>query len=193
MHTCIGNSGPLKPEISAAVKAGDLTACAVLSGNRNFEGRVHPEVRMNFLASPPLVVAYALAGTLDIDLTREPLGTDPEGKPVYLADIWPSDQEVQELLKRSIDSQMFRNSYGKVFQGDDNWTNIQVPAGNLYRWDEKSTYVKNPPYFEGMTMMPAPLTDIAGARVLALLGDSVTTDHISPAGNISRSSPPPAT
>ncbi len=187
--SCIGNSGPLKPEISAAVKAGDLTACAVLSGNRNFEGRVHPEIRMNFLASPPLVVAYALAGTLDIDLTRDPLGTDPEGKPVYLADIWPSDQEVQELLKRSIDSQMFRNSYGKVFQGDDNWTNIQVPAGNLYRWDEKSTYVKNPPYFEGMTMMPAPLTDIAGARVLALLGDSVTTDHISPAGNISRSSP----
>ncbi len=187
--SCIGNSGPLKPEISAAVKSGDLTACAVLSGNRNFEGRVHPEVRMNFLASPPLVVAYALAGTLDIDLTREPLGTDAEGKPVYLADIWPSDQEVQELLKRSIDSQMFRNSYGKVFQGDDNWASIQVAAGNLYRWDEKSTYVKNPPYFEGMTMTPAPLTDITGARVLALLGDSVTTDHISPAGNISKSSP----
>jgi aconitase A len=189
VHNCIGNSGPLKPEISAAVKAGDLTACAVLSGNRNFEGRVHPEVRMNFLASPPLVVAYALAGTLDIDLTRDPLGIDKEGKPVYLADIWPSDQEVQELLKRSIDSQMFRNSYGSVFKGDDNWANIQVPAGNLYRWDEKSTYVKNPPYFEGMTMTPAPLADVTGARVLALLGDSVTTDHISPAGNISKSSP----
>jgi aconitate hydratase len=187
--TCIGNSGPLKPEISAAVKAGDLTACAVLSGNRNFEGRVHPEVRMNFLASPPLVVAYALAGTLDIDLTRDPLGTDQDGKPVYLADIWPSDQEVQELLKRSIDSQMFRTRYASVFKGDDNWANIQVPAGNLYRWDEKSTYVKNPPYFEGMTMTPAPLTDVTGARVLALLGDSVTTDHISPAGNISKSSP----
>ena len=187
--TCIGNSGPLKPEISAAVKAGDLTAGAVLSGNRNFEGRVHPEVRMNFLASPPLVVAYALAGTLDIDLTTEPLGTGTDGKPVYLADIWPSDQEVQETLKRSIDSQMFRNSYARVFQGDDNWANIQVPAGKLYSWDAKSTYVKSPPYFAGMTMTPPPLTDVQGARALALLGDSVTTDHISPAGNISKSSP----
>ena len=187
--SCIGNSGPLKPEISAAVKAGDLTACSVLSGNRNFEGRVHPEVRMNFLASPPLVVAYALAGTLDVDLTTEPLGTDRDGKPVHLADIWPSDAEVQEVLKRSIDSQMFRNSYASVFQGDENWTSIQVPAGKRYSWDEKSTYVKNPPYFEGMTMTPAPLADVRGARVLALLGDSVTTDHISPAGNISRTSP----
>ncbi len=130
--TCIGNSGPLKPEISAAVKAGDLTAGAVLSGNRNFEGRVHPEVRMNFLASPPLVVAYALAGTLDMDLTTEPLGTDKDGKPVYLADIWPSDAEVQELLKRSIDSNMFRTSYATVFEGDENWTSIKVPAGKLY-------------------------------------------------------------
>jgi aconitate hydratase len=187
--SCIGNSGPLKPEISAAVKAGDLTACSVLSGNRNFEGRVHPEVRMNFLASPPLVVAYALAGSLDVDLTTEPLGTDRDGKPVHLADIWPSDAEVQEVLKRSIDSQMFRNSYASVFQGDENWTSIQVPAGKRYSWDEKSTYVKNPPYFEGMTMTPAPLADVRGARVLALLGDSVTTDHISPAGNISRTSP----
>jgi aconitate hydratase len=188
-QSCIGNSGPLKPEISAAVKAGDLTAGAVLSGNRNFEGRVHPEVRMNFLASPPLVVAYALAGTLDIDLTTEPLGTDRDGKPVYLADIWPSDTEVQELLKRSIDSNMFRSRYATVFEGDDNWTSIKVPAGKLYSWDAKSTYVKNPPYFDGMTMTPAPLADVRGARVLAVLGDSVTTDHISPAGNISKTSP----
>jgi aconitate hydratase len=187
--TCIGNSGPLKPEISAAVKAGDLTACSVLSGNRNFEGRVHPEVRMNFLASPPLVVAYALAGTLDIDLTREPLGNDKEGKPVHLADIWPSDMEVQDLLKRSIDSQMFRHSYASVYQGDENWTSIQVPAGQRYAWDAHSTYVKNPPYFQGMTMTPPALADVHGARALAVLGDSVTTDHISPAGNIAKSSP----
>ena len=187
--TCIGNSGPLKPEISAAVKDGDLTAGAVLSGNRNFEGRVHPEVRLNFLASPPLVVAYALAGTLNIDLTTEPLGTGSDGKPVFLADIWPSDQEVQDLLKRSIDSQMFRDSYASVFKGDDNWANIQVPAGKLYSWDAKSTYVKDPPYFEGMTMTPPALSDVSGARALAVLGDSVTTDHISPAGNISKSSP----
>jgi aconitase A len=189
VHNCIGNSGPLKPEISAAVKQGDLTACAVLSGNRNFEGRVHPEVRMNFLASPPLVVAYALAGSLDVDLTTEPLGTGSDGKPVRLADIWPSDAEVQETLKRSIDSQMFRQSYASVFQGDANWAGIQVPAGKRYAWDEKSTYVKNPPYFEGMSMTPPPLADVRGARALAVLGDSVTTDHISPAGNISRSSP----
>src|SRR5215469_15058242 len=187
--TCIGNSGPLKPEISAAVKAGDLTAASVLSGNRNFEGRVHPETRMNFLASPPLVVAYALAGTLDIDLTKEPLGTGKDGKPVYLKDIWPSDSEVQELLTRSIDSQMFRQSYASVFKGDANWASIKVPAGQRYAWDGKSTYVKHPPYFEGMTMTAAPLADVRGARVLAVLGDSVTTDHISPAGNIARSSP----
>jgi aconitate hydratase len=187
--TCIGNSGPLKPEISAAVKAGDLTACSVLSGNRNFEGRVHPETRMNFLASPPLVVAYALAGTLDIDLTREPIGTGSDGKPVMLADIWPGPAEIQELLARSVDSQMFRDSYAGVFQGDDNWAGIKVPAGELYAWDAKSTYVKNPPYFEGMSMRLAPLADVRGARALAVLGDSVTTDHISPAGNIARSSP----
>jgi len=187
--TCIGNSGPLKPEISAAVKAGDLTAASVLSGNRNFEGRVHPETRMNFLASPPLVVAYALAGTVDIDLTREPLGTDKDGKPIYLADIWPSDAEIQELATRSIDSQMFRQSYASVFKGDENWANISVPTGQRYTWDEKSTYVKNPPYFEGMTMQLKPLADVRGARVLAVLGDSVTTDHISPAGNISKTSP----
>ena len=187
--TCIGNSGPLKPEISAAVKAGDITACSVLSGNRNFEGRVHPEVRMNFLASPPLVVAYALAGSLDIDLTKEPLGTGKDGKPVYLADIWPTDKEVQDTLLKSIDSEMFRKSYASVFTGDSNWSSIKVPAGKRYTWDEKSTYVKNPPYFDGMTMTPAALSDINGARALAVLGDSVTTDHISPAGNISKSSP----
>jgi aconitate hydratase len=187
--TCIGNSGPLKPEISAGVKAGDITACSVLSGNRNFEGRVHPEVRMNFLASPPLVVAYALAGTLDLDLTTEPLGTGADGKPVYLKDIWPSDQEIQELLARSIDSKMFQQSYASVFKGDEHWSAIQAPAGKLYTWDEKSTYVKNPPYFEGMGHTPAALSDIHGARALAVLGDSVTTDHISPAGNIARSSP----
>ncbi len=187
--TCIGNSGPLKPQISAAVRSADITACAVLSGNRNFEGRVHPEVRMNFLASPPLVVAYALAGTLDIDLTREPLGTDRSGQPVLLADIWPSDEEVQEVLVRSIDSQMFQKSYASVFTGDQNWTDIRVPAGKRYSWDAKSTYVKNPPYFDGMTMTPAALGEIHGARALAVLGDSVTTDHISPAGNIARSSP----
>ena len=187
--TCIGNSGPLKPEISAAVKAGDLTACAVLSGNRNFEGRVHPETRMNFLASPPLVVAYALAGTLDVDLTTEPLGTGSDGKPVYLKDLWPSDAEVQELMARSIDSQMFRSSYANVFKGDENWTGIQVPAGQRYTWDAGSTYVKSPPYFDAMSMTPPALEDVRGARVLALLGDSVTTDHISPAGNIARNSP----
>ena len=187
--TCIGNSGPLRPPISAAVKAGDLTACAVLSGNRNFEGRVHPEVRMNFLASPPLVVAYALAGTLDIDLTTEPLGTDKAGKPVFLADIWPSDKEVQETLLRAIDSRMFQDSYAGVFAGDENWAGIKVPAGKRYTWDPKSTYVKNPPYFDGMTMIPPALGDIHAARALAVLGDSVTTDHISPAGNIAKSSP----
>ena len=187
--TCIGNSGPLKPEISAAVKAGDITACSVLSGNRNFEGRVHPEVKMNFLASPPLVVAYAIAGTLDIDLTTEPIGIGKDGKPVMLADIWPSDQEVQEALTRSIDSQMFQKSYASVFTGDENWTSIKVPQGKRYTWDAKSTYVKNPPYFEGMTMTPGTLSDIKGARALAVLGDSVTTDHISPAGNISKTSP----
>ncbi|MHB1871631.1 MAG: aconitate hydratase AcnA [Steroidobacteraceae bacterium] len=187
--TCIGNSGPLKPEISAAVKAGDITACSVLSGNRNFEGRVHPEVRMNFLASPPLVVAYALAGTLDIDLTRDALGTDSAGKPVYLADIWPSDEDLQQTLARAIDSKMFQDSYASVFDGDEHWRAIGIPAGKLYTWDDKSTYVKNPPYFEGMTATPPPLADIQSARALAVLGDSVTTDHISPAGNIAKSSP----
>ena len=187
--TCIGNSGPLKPEISAAVKAGDVIATSVLSGNRNFEGRVHPEVKMNFLASPPLVVAYALAGTTDIDLTTEPLGTGSDGKPVMLADIWPSPQEVADTVRAAIDSNMFRGSYGDVFAGDANWQAIKVPAGKLYTWDENSTYVRNPPYFDGMTMQPGAVKPIKAAKALALLGDSVTTDHISPAGDIARGSP----
>jgi aconitate hydratase len=187
--TCIGNSGPLKPELSAGVKAGDIVAVSVLSGNRNFEGRVHPEVKMNFLASPPLVVAYALAGSMDIDLQRAVLGHDAEGKPVLLANIWPSDKEVHEVVRRTLDSAMFRKSYANVFTGDSNWSSIKVPTGKIYAWDEKSTYVRNPPYFDGMTMTPRPVTDITGARVLALLGDSVTTDHISPAGDIAKTSP----
>jgi len=187
--TCIGNSGPLKPEITDAVKAGDVIACSVLSGNRNFEGRVHPEVKMNFLASPPLVVAYALAGTLNLDLTTEALGTGSDGKPVYLKDIWPTPAEIQEFITKSVDSAMFRKSYSSVFTGDENWNAIKLPSGKNYEWDDSSTYVKNPPYFVGMTMMPNAVGDIRNARVLALLGDSVTTDHISPAGDISKTSP----
>jgi aconitate hydratase len=187
--TCIGNSGPLKPEISAAVKAGDVIGCSVLSGNRNFDGRVHPEVKMNFLASPPLVVAYALAGSLNVDLTTEPLGTDDSGKPVFLRDVWPTAQDVADCVHKNITSEMFRRSYSGVFDGDERWQAIKVPPGKVYAWDDKSTYVKNPPYFDGMTMRPAAVGEIRGARALALLGDSVTTDHISPAGNIARSSP----
>jgi aconitate hydratase len=187
--TCIGNSGPLKPEISAAVKAGDVVACSVLSGNRNFEGRVHPEIKMNFLASPPLVVAYALAGSLDIDITTEPLGVGKNGAPVYLKDVWPSAQEVAKTVAASVDSAMFKMGYANVFTGDANWSGIKTPAGKIYAWDGKSTYVKSPPYFDGMTMSPAAVRDIEGARALAVLGDSVTTDHISPAGNISKSGP----
>ena len=187
--TCIGNSGPLKPEISAGIKTGDIVATSVLSGNRNFEGRVHPEVKMNFLASPPLVVAYALAGSMDVDLQKDVLGTGPDGKPVMLANIWPSDKEVADAVHASLDSAMFKKSYGSVFTGDSNWSSIKVPAGKIYSWEDKSTYVRNPPYFDGMTMTPKPVTDVAGARVLALLGDSVTTDHISPAGDISKTSP----
>jgi aconitate hydratase len=187
--SCIGNSGPLKPEISEAVKAGDVVACSVLSGNRNFEGRVHPEIKMNFLASPPLVVAYALAGSLNIDITTESFGTGKDGKPVYLKDIWPSAKDVAAVVGASVDSAMFKKGYANVFLGDANWAAIKTPAGKIYSWDAKSTYVKNPPYFEGMTMTPAPMVDIKGARALAVLGDSVTTDHISPAGNISKTSP----
>ena len=187
--TCIGNSGPLKPEISEAVKAGDVIAASVLSGNRNFEGRVHPEIKMNFLASPPLVVAYALAGSLNVDITTEPLGHDKDGKAVYLKDIWPSAADVARAAAASVDSAMFKKGYANVFVGDAHWNSIKTPAGKIYAWDGKSTYVKNPPYFDGMTMTPPPVGDIKGARVLAVLGDSVTTDHISPAGNISKSSP----
>ena len=187
--TCIGNSGPLRPEISDAVKAGDVIATSVLSGNRNFEGRVHPEVKMNFLASPPLVVAYALAGTMDVDMASEPLGTGADGKPVFLKDVWPSAQEIQQALAGSVNSSMFKAGYASVFAGDENWNAIAVPEGEVYEWDPTSTYVRNPPYFDGMTMTPGAVADIRGARVLALLGDSVTTDHISPAGNISKTSP----
>jgi aconitate hydratase len=187
--TCIGNSGPLKPEISEAVRAGDVIAASVLSGNRNFEGRVHPEIKMNFLASPPLVVAYALAGTLDADITREPLGIGTDGRPVYLQEIWPSAADVALAVSGSVDSAMFKKGYANVFTGDAHWSGIKTPTGKIYDWDGKSTYVKNPPYFDGITMAPAPVADIRGARVLAMLGDSVTTDHISPAGNIAKSSP----
>ena len=187
--TCIGNSGPLKPEISAGVKAGDIIGCAVLSGNRNFDGRVHPEVKMNFLASPPLVVAYALAGSLNVDLNTEPLGTDQAGKSVFLKDIWPAPQEIADCVRQHINSEMFRRSYAGVFTGDERWQSIKIPAGKIYAWDPHSTYVKNPPYFDGMGMQPAAVGEILGARALALLGDSVTTDHISPAGNIAKSSP----
>jgi aconitate hydratase len=187
--TCIGNSGPLKPEISEAVRSADVVACSVLSGNRNFEGRVHPEIKMNFLASPPLVVAYALAGSLDIDITTEPLGQGSDGKPVYLKEVWPSATDVAAAVAGSVDSAMFSKGYANVFSGDANWSAIKTPAGKIYSWDGKSTYVKNPPYFDGITMTPAPVADIKGARALAVLGDSVTTDHISPAGNISKSSP----
>ncbi len=186
--TCIGNSGPLKPEISAGVKAGDVIGCSVLSGNRNFDGRVHPEVKMNFLASPPLVVAYALAGSLSLDLNNEPLGEGSDGKPVYLKDIWPSPQEVADNVRTNITSEMFRSSYSGVFKGDERWQAIKVPAGKIYSWDDRSTYVKNPPYFDGMTMQPAAIGEIRGAHALAVLGDSVTTDHISPAGNIAKNS-----
>jgi aconitate hydratase len=187
--TCIGNSGPLRPEISEAVRAGDLIACAVLSGNRNFEGRVHPEVKMNFLASPPLVVAYALAGSLNVDITTEPLDIGSDGKPVYLKDIWPSSGEIHEFIAKSVDSAMFKKGYASVFTGDEHWNSIRLPSGKIYSWDDKSTYVKNPPYFVGMTMKPGAVADIRNARALAVLGDSVTTDHISPAGDISKSSP----
>jgi aconitate hydratase A / 2-methylisocitrate dehydratase len=187
--TCIGNSGPLKPEIAAAIREGDIVGASVLSGNRNFEGRIHPQVRMNFLASPPLVVAYALAGNLDVDLYNDPLGEDRDGKPVFLKDIWPSQKEIHDVIVANVTSAMFKSNYGSVFAGDTNWNSIDVPEGEIYNWDDKSTYVKNPPYFDGMTAEPVPVSDIHGARVLALLGDSVTTDHISPAGSIALDSP----
>jgi aconitate hydratase len=187
--TCIGNSGPVPEEIAAAVKQGDLVACAVLSGNRNFEGRINPVVRFNYLASPPLVVAYALAGTMDFDPEKDPLGKDREGRPVYLRDIWPSAREVNEAVAASINSAMFRKEYGEVFEGDERWRGLDVPQGDRFRWDEASLYVKEPPFFEGVEAEPAPVTDIRDARVLAMLADSVTTDHISPAGSIGADTP----
>ncbi len=187
--TCIGNSGPLPEEVSKAVGEGDLAVVSVLSGNRNFEGRINPDVKMNYLASPPLVVAYALAGTMDIDIVGEPLGQDEQGQDVYLRDIWPSEHEVAQTIEQAIHSDMFRSSYGEVFAGDERWNTLQVPEGDRFAWEPDSTYVRLPPYFDGMPAQPEPLTDIDGARVLALLGDSVTTDHISPAGSIKRDGP----
>ncbi len=187
--TCIGNSGPLPDEISAAVNEADLAVAAVLSGNRNFEGRINPDVKLNYLASPPLVVAYALAGSMDMDLTTEALGTDTDGKPVMLADIWPTPQEIQDVIASAISSDMFTSDYADVFAGDERWRSLPTPTGKTFEWAGDSTYVRKPPYFEGMGTDPSPVTDIEGARVLALLGDSVTTDHISPAGSIKQDSP----
>jgi aconitate hydratase len=187
--TCIGNSGPLPPEVSKAVSENDLVAAAVLSGNRNFEGRVHPQVRANYLASPPLVVAFALAGTVDIDLPNEPLGQDKAGKPVYLREIWPTREEVVDAMSKAIRPEMFREVYGNVWNGNPTWNGIPVAGGALYPWSEESTYIQEPPFFTEMTMEVPPLTDIHGARVLALLGDSITTDHISPAGDIPEDGP----
>ena len=187
--TCIGNSGPLLDGVTDSVNAGGLSVAAVLSGNRNFEGRIHPDVRLNYLASPPLVVAYALAGTVDLDLTTEPLGTDVSGRPVYLRDIWPTQQEVADAIREAVTSEMFRARYASVFTGDERWTQMEVAGGATFSWDPTSTYVLRPPFFAGLGPEPAPLDDIIGARVLALLGDSVTTDHISPAGSIRMGSP----
>jgi aconitate hydratase len=187
--TCIGNSGPLPEEISKAVNDNDLSVAAVLSGNRNFEGRINPDVKMNYLASPPLVIAYALAGTMDFDFESEPLGADSDGNDVFLRDIWPSAKDVADTIASSINREMFTKNYADVFKGDDRWRNLPTPSGNTFEWDTDSTYVRKPPYFDGMPAEPEPVTDIAGARVLALLGDSVTTDHISPAGSIKPGTP----
>jgi len=187
--TCIGNSGPLSDAISAAIKENNLVAVAVLSGNRNFEGRIHPLVRANYLASPPLVVAYALAGRMDLDLTTEPLGNDKSGKPVFLSDIWPTPQEIESTVRASVSTSMYTKQYSEVYEGDAHWKGMRVPQGDLYQWDPKSTYIKLPPYFDNMPKTPPPLADVHAARVLAVLGDSVTTDHISPAGSIPVDSP----
>jgi aconitate hydratase len=187
--TCIGNSGPLDEEISQAVNDHDLAVTAVLSGNRNFEGRINPDVKMNYLASPPLVIAYALAGTMDFDFDTQPLGQDSGGQDVFLADIWPDAAEVQATIDSSIDTEMFTRQYKTVFDGDERWQSLPTPTGDTFEWNAQSTYVRKPPYFEGMTLEPSAVSDISGARVLALLGDSVTTDHISPAGSIKADSP----
>ncbi len=187
--TCIGNSGPLPDEVSAAIEDKGLVVASVLSGNRNFEGRIQPLVRANYLASPPLVVAYAIAGTMDVDLTTEPLGVGSSGAPVYLKDVWPTQQEIQAAMLTSIDAALFASKYADVFKGDERWQALPAPTGKVYQWEPDSTYIRNPPYFESLTAEPAPLRDIVGARVLAVLGDSVTTDHISPAGSIKKDSP----
>ncbi len=187
--TCIGNSGPLKPEIAEAVTSGNIVGTSVLSGNRNFEGRIHALVQHNFLASPPLVVAYALAGNMNVDLYNDPLGQDQDGNDVFMRDIWPTQQEIHDVVAASINSDMFKSSYGTVFEGDDNWKRVASTTGDIYQWDPDSTYVRNPPYFDGMSKEAGSVSDIKGARVLALLGDSVTTDHISPAGSIAKDSP----
>jgi len=187
--TCIGNSGPLPEAISGAVAEHDLAVVSVLSGNRNFEGRINPDVKMNYLASPPLVVAYALAGTMDIDLTTEPIGTGASGQSVYLRDLWPSPSEVEEIVETAVAAEMFTRDYADVFTGDERWQELDVQPGDTFAWADDSTYVRHPPYFEGMQRQPSPVTDIHGARVLAKLGDSVTTDHISPAGAIKTDSP----
>jgi aconitate hydratase len=187
--TCIGNSGPLPEEVSAAVNENDLSVTAVLSGNRNFEGRINPDVKMNYLASPPLVIAYALAGTMDFDFEKQPLGDGSDGEPVFLKDIWPDASEVQSTIDSSIDREMFTHEYAGVFDGDARWKGLPTPTGATFAWDAKSTYVRKPPYFDGMSMETTPVANIDGARVLATLGDSVTTDHISPAGNIKAGTP----
>ena len=187
--TCIGNSGPLEPEISQAVQDNDLAVTSVLSGNRNFEGRINPDVKMNYLASPPLVIAYALAGTMDFDFENEPLGQDSNGQDVFLKDIWPDPTEVQKIIDASIDTGMFDREYGTIFDGDERWQNLDTPTGDVFEWDPESTYVRKPPYFDGMTMETTPVEDIEGARVLLKLGDSVTTDHISPAGSFKSDTP----
>ena len=187
--TCIGNSGPLPPEVSKVVNDADLAVVSVLSGNRNFEGRINPDVKMNYLASPPLCVAYALAGTMDVDLYNDPLGTDNHGNDVYLKDIWPSTAEIADVVGEAVQSDMFRKSYDEVFDGDERWASLEVPTGDLFDWDERSTYVRRPPFFEDLPREPEPLEDIVDARVLAVLGDSVTTDHISPAGSIKSGGP----
>ena len=187
--TCIGNSGPLDEPIAKAIEANDLVVAAVLSGNRNFEGRIHPLARASYLASPPLVVAFALAGRVDIDLTNEPVGRDRDGRPVMLDELWPSSEEIRRVIGESIDPELFRRTYAVVFEGDERWRALPIPAGDRYAWDASSTYVAKPPFFEGLGSDPDPIEDIVGARALAVLGDSVTTDHISPAGSISPTSP----
>ena len=187
--TCIGNSGPLAEEISETIHSNDLVACSVLSGNRNFEGRISPDVRANYLASPPLVVAYAIAGSLYVDITKDPIGQDQDGNDVFLKDLWPSTAEIAALMRETVTEEMFRTRYADVFKGDAAWQSINAGEGQTYGWDSTSTYVQNPPYFDGMTMDPAPVKDVEGARILSLFHDSITTDHISPAGAIKGDSP----